>query len=337
MFVLSTGWFKSLAFKRWAKPQGSQGDEVGAASYRSSPSASALSDVPVEVTFQDLCQWRAQAPLLPLSRLLAHAARIPGQHLSPRFGRGMDFKESRIYQPGDDPRHLDWKLTARTGRPHTKLYHEERERPVHLFIDQASHLQFGRCASKAVLAANTAALLAWALLIQGERIGGAVRGSQSESWLPIRRGESAVVQLLHQLVQHNQQLSALTPAVPGALDAHLQQLPQHCSRDTLIFLISDFRDLGHYTLLKRLAHQHRLVLIHLIDPLDEALPAINAPIDQGLGPQPLNTQARQHWQQQHKRHRQQLAQQVLGSGGYLALRSDQPLLRQLSGDIAETS
>lgn len=333
--MVSTRWFKSFPFKRRPTSTGPQaGDTDTTVSSVPLPGAT-LSDVPVEVTFQDLCQWRGQAPLLPLSRLLAHAARIPGQHLSPRFGRGMDFKESRIYQPGDDPRHLDWKLTARTGRPHTKLYHEERERPVHLFIDQASHLQFGWCASKAVLAANTAALLAWALLIQGERIGGAVRGPQGESWLPIRRGESAVVQLLHQLVQHNQQLGPLTPAIPGALDAHLQQLPRHCSRDTLIFLISDFRDLGHYALLKRLARQHRLVLIHLIDPLDETLPALNAPIDQGQGPQPLDAKARQHWQQQHQKHRQQLAQQVLGSGGYLALRSDQPLLRQLSGDMAD--
>lgn len=335
--MASTRWFKPLQFKqRRTQQQKSQEADAKQSSFTPHTSGHPLTDVPVEVTFQDLCQWRRQAPLLPLSRLLAHAARIPGQHLSPRFGRGMDFKESRIYQPGDDPRHLDWKLTARTGRPHTKLYHEERERPVHLFIDQASHLQFGRCASKAVLAANTAALLAWALLAQGERVGGAIRGPKGESRLPIRRGEGAVVQLLHHLVQHNQQLEALIPAQSGALDTHLQQLPRHCSRDTLIFLISDFRDLGHYALLKRLARQHRLVLIHLIDPLDETLPAINAPVDQGFGPHSLSTKERQQWQQQHQQHRQQLAQQVLGSGGYLALRSDQPLLRQLTGDIIET-
>ena len=96
-----------------------------------------------------------------------------GQHLSKLRGRGMDFAEVRHYQAGDEIRHMEWRVTARTGRPHVKLYQEERERPVIILADFSPSMYFGtRLAFKSVVAARLAALLAWTVVKQGDRVGG---------------------------------------------------------------------------------------------------------------------------------------------------------------------
>ncbi|MBY0274525.1 DUF58 domain-containing protein, partial [Candidatus Binatia bacterium] len=98
-----------------------------------------------------------------------------GAYASAFRGRGMEFDETRAYQPGDDVRAIDWRVTARTGRVHTKLFHEERERPVLLLVDQRMHMRFGtRDAFKSVVAARAAATVAWAARDQGDRVGGLI-------------------------------------------------------------------------------------------------------------------------------------------------------------------
>ena len=112
------------------------------------------------------------------TRLLASAPGAidsGGGYVSPYRGRGMEFEEVRAYQPGDDIRNMDWRVTARTGRPHTKLFREERERPVLFLVDLGPSMAFGtRVAFKSVVAARAAALLAWAARDNGDRIGGIV-------------------------------------------------------------------------------------------------------------------------------------------------------------------
>src|SRR6185312_7752608 len=98
------------------------------------------------------------------SRAAAHASKLRG--------RGVDYVESRAYQPGDDIRQMDWRLTARSGRPHTKLFQEEREQSVLLIVDGNPSMHFGtRERFKSVQAARTAALAAWAAVQGGDRIG----------------------------------------------------------------------------------------------------------------------------------------------------------------------
>ncbi|MFT6038708.1 MAG: hypothetical protein ACI9TP_001500, partial [Candidatus Azotimanducaceae bacterium] len=94
--------------------------------------------------------------------------------LSSNFrGRGIDFAEVRTYEPGDDVRTIDWRVTARTGAPHTKLFQEEKERPVLILVDQSQPMFFGsRVAFKSVIAAEVGALLAWTALTRGDRVGG---------------------------------------------------------------------------------------------------------------------------------------------------------------------
>ncbi|MCE7932833.1 MAG: DUF58 domain-containing protein, partial [Xanthomonadales bacterium PRO6] len=101
-----------------------------------------------------------------------------GPATSPLRGRGMDYAESRLYAQGDDARHIDWRVTARTGKTHTKIFHAERDRVTWLLADTAPTLYFGtrRC-FKSVLAAEVGALVAWAAQRSGDRIG-ALRGSR---------------------------------------------------------------------------------------------------------------------------------------------------------------
>ncbi len=128
--------------------------------------------------------------------------------MTSRFrGRGIDFAEVRVYQPGDDIRTIDWRVTARTGVAHTKLFQEERERPVLLLVDQSSSMYFGsRVMFKSVLAARTAALLAWAVLERGDRIGGIVFSEHGHREIRPRRNKHAVLRLLNELHGFNQAL-----------------------------------------------------------------------------------------------------------------------------------
>ncbi len=96
-----------------------------------------------------------------------------GNHLSKLRGRGMDFAEVRNYQAGDEIRHMEWRVTARTGRPHVKIYQEERERPVVILTDFNPSMYFGtRIAFKSVVAARMAAMIIWTAVKQGDRVGG---------------------------------------------------------------------------------------------------------------------------------------------------------------------
>ena len=101
--------------------------------------------------------------------------RQAGLRLSKHKGRGVDFAEVRLYQPGDDIRSIDWRVTARKNVPHTKVFREERERPALLFVDQSQHMFFGsQQRLKSVAAAELAARIAWQITATGDRVGGMV-------------------------------------------------------------------------------------------------------------------------------------------------------------------
>ncbi|HHJ81077.1 MAG TPA: DUF58 domain-containing protein, partial [Candidatus Tenderia electrophaga] len=128
------------------------------------------------------------------------AARQSGNYLSRFKGRGMEFDEARLYQPGDDVRTLDWRVTARTGKPHTKLFREERERAVLTWVDMRPTMFFAtRGAFKSVIAARAAALIGWSANRLGDRLGGLVFTADTHHELRPKRGKSAVLQLLQQL------------------------------------------------------------------------------------------------------------------------------------------
>ncbi|MHA6205155.1 DUF58 domain-containing protein [Dyella soli] len=123
------------------------------------------------VSLAELVALRARVAKAALPRLESRALRS-GEQVSRLYGRGMDYAESRAYQPGDDIRRLDWRLTARSGRLHTKLFQEEREGRLLILLDTHESMRFGtRVRFKSVQAARAAALAAWYAVRAGERVG----------------------------------------------------------------------------------------------------------------------------------------------------------------------
>jgi uncharacterized protein (DUF58 family) len=152
-----------------------------------------------------------------------------GQALSPQRGRGMEYAESREYTPGDDARHIDWKLTARSGRPHTKLFQAERERLTLLVADTAPGLYFGtRTRFKSVQAARVGAVAAWAAMRDGDRVA-ALRGSVREAPVPPGGGARGTLRVLDALVRWYARPPQDDAGLAVALD-HAQRLLRPGSR-----------------------------------------------------------------------------------------------------------
>src|SRR5690606_28641289 len=137
-------------------------------------------------TLSELVALRALAQGRRAARHGRHGAQ--GHALSNLRGRGMAYAESREYAQGDDARHIDWRLTARSGKPHTKLFQAERERLTLVVADTAPALYFGtRTRFKSVQAARAGALAAWLAVRDGDRIA-ALRGSKREAPVPPASG-----------------------------------------------------------------------------------------------------------------------------------------------------
>ncbi len=194
----------------------------------------------IEVSVDDLIglRFRAQRLELGIARRARHS--LTGAHGSRFRGRGMEFAESRIYQPGDDVRSIDWRVTARTGRPHTKLFQEERERPVILLVDLGASMFFGtRTAYKSVLAAETAALIAWAAMHGGDRIGALVAGRSHHLELEPVSGRRGVLRVLRALAALSRQESNDEEQQVKLCDSLLRA--RHVARPgSLLVVISDF-------------------------------------------------------------------------------------------------
>lgn len=205
----------------------------------------------------------------PSSSLLAGNVRT-------RFrGRGMDFEEVRRYQPGDDIRSIDWRVTARTQVTHTKLYSEERERPVHILCDQRASMFFGSVKSfKSVSAAHIAATLAWAALLQSDRVGGLVFGNENFEDVRPKRNKHALLQLLNSLEQYNHKLT--TPIYDNTakpqltLTEILADTRRIAKPSSAVFIISDFYDFNDATQeqLFQLGRHLDVTLIQVYDPIE---------------------------------------------------------------------
>jgi uncharacterized protein (DUF58 family) len=190
-------------------------------------------------------------------------------------GRGVEFDEVRAYAAGDDVRAIDWRVTARSGTAHTKLFHEDREQPILVAIDQRTPMKFGstRC-FKSVMAAHIGTLALWSALSAGERVGGVVLGDNSLSDTRPKRSQHSVLRVIGDLVREGA-ASAADRAPSNSLSDLLQQLERIARPGTRIFLISDFHDLleaDNLSPLRRLARRTQLVGIAVNDRLEAELP-----------------------------------------------------------------
>ncbi|WP_371168870.1 DUF58 domain-containing protein [Aliiroseovarius sp. 2305UL8-7] len=197
-------------------------------------------------------------------------------------GRGMEFAESRAYQPGDDVKSIDWRVTARTGLPHTKLFQEERERPVHILLDLRSMMQFGtRVRFKSHLAAEVAAMLSWVGHDGGDRVGGLILTRQGVLDFRAARTRKAVLRFLESVAE--QTATDLEAGDEVSLANGLRRLRKSCRPGTLAFVISDFNDLDDNAAkeLRRLSGTAHVTNIQISDPLDAALPSQAGRISDG--------------------------------------------------------
>ncbi|MGB2314893.1 MAG: DUF58 domain-containing protein [Porticoccaceae bacterium] len=198
---------------------------------------------------------------------------LAGGHKSRFRGRGMDFDQVRIYQPGDDVRSIDWRVTARTQVPHTKIFSEERERPILVISDLRSPMFFGSQRLKSVVACEISAALAWAGLAANDRAGGLVFGPQQQIDIKSRRSHHAVLQFIHALHEYSAQLVELQTDRYSLADI-LEESRQFILPGSTVFIVSDFHDLDSNCErhLFELARHGNLNFCHVYDDIETDLP-----------------------------------------------------------------
>ncbi len=200
---------------------------------------------------------------------------MSGQAQSPMRGRGMEYAESREYANGDDARHIDWRLTARTGRPHTKLFQAERERLTLIVADTAPMLYFGtRTRFKSVQAARAGAIAAWAAVRDGDRIG-VLRGSAREAPIAPASGSRGALRVLDALVRWYAKPPEHDAGLAVALD-HADRLLRPGSR--LVVLADPLSVIALPATRWPMLVQHREVIVLLMtDPLERDPPRARLP------------------------------------------------------------
>lgn len=192
-----------------------------------------------------------------------------GQYQSVFKGRGMEFAEVRLYQPGDDVRSIDWNVTARTGVPHVKRFAEERELTVMLLVDASASTAFGSVRqTKQALAAELGALLAFSAITNNDKVGLVMFSDQIELALPPRKGTRHVLRVIREIL-------SLEPAGHGTdIEAALEHLRHVTKRRCVVFLISDFMAAGWKRALRVASRRHDVVAVVLEDPREAELPSV---------------------------------------------------------------
>jgi len=230
----------------------------------------------VQASLAELIEIRHRLREVQLFSSPGRRSALLGAHHSRLRGRGVDFDQVRVYQAGDDERNIDWRVTARTQEPHTKLFHEERERPIFILAEQSRQLFFGSSRQvKAVLAAQAAALIGWAALEHNARVGGLVFGSGAPHEIKPRRSKQSLLQLLNRLVRANHALHSELPDEPDGFGLALRRAREVLRPGSLVVVVCDERGLSDSAerQLLLLGRHSELLLLPLSDPLDHALPA----------------------------------------------------------------
>lgn len=233
----------------------------------------------VNLSSAELLRYQQLAKLMDLTPKRTPQARLAGSYLTRHKGRGMEFDEARHYQPGDDIRAIDWRVTARTGKTHTKVYREERERPVFIFCDFLPSMHFGtQLLTKSVQAAHVSALLSWSAADRGDKVGALIFSQEKhKECKPVSR-KRAVLNLCHAMTDVHQSNSS---------DIHNEALSREifadsCARarrlarpGSLVYLVSDFQHLSNMALqhLGQMSRHCEVRAIIVNDPMEHSLPS----------------------------------------------------------------
>lgn len=245
----------------------------------------------VSVTIDELIRLKSAVKGISLTSARVKNSSVNGAHASRFRGRGMDYQESRAYQPGDDVRSMDWRVTARAGHPYVKMYEEERERPVMLLIDLNPGMFFAtRGAFKSVQAVRTAALIAWSAIANGDRIGALVFNGKHQE-LPPARGAKGALRLFKLMMKAATPEQGLESFQTSHRESHasadsenigIESALKRCRRvvkpGSLIFILSDFYDVSEAVSgqLLRLRQHNDVVAIQLYDRIETTPPPAGA-------------------------------------------------------------
>jgi len=251
----------------------------------------------VELAMSELLHYQNKTALIDLSARKNIHGKMSGNYLSRSKGRGMEFDEVRHYQTGDDIRAIDWRVTARTGKTHTKLFREELERPVLIATDLSASMHFGsQLLFKSVQAAHLASLVAWHAKNRGDRLGGIVFNQHEHFELKPRSRKEGVLHYLHALStlhysQHKQQYQQSQSTLSH--DSSNSYFSNNCARirhiakpGSLVYLITDGQSLRAMPTddaalkhkkdalrhLTQISQHCELVVCLIKDPLEQELP-----------------------------------------------------------------
>ncbi len=232
---------------------------------------------PVSISQAGLIRLSGPARVIALDVLRVTSLQA-GAYVSHFRGRGMEFNESRPYQPGDDPRNIDWRVTARSTEAYTKLFREERERPVLVVVDLRSNMHFATQGSfKSVVASRAAALISWAAHHRGDRLGGLIFGDSTHRELKPKLGRQSALRYVHELVNHpdwhdNEAADPADDEPP--LTQAMAALRRVARPGSLVVVISDFVGLSRaaQAYLSGVARHNEVLAIFVSDPLEHDLP-----------------------------------------------------------------
>jgi uncharacterized protein (DUF58 family) len=202
---------------------------------------------------------------------------LSGNHASRLRGRGLNFEEIRGYLPGDDIRHIDWKVSLRLGKAQVRTYTEERDRPLLVVVDQRMSMFFGSSrAFKSVIAAEAAALAVWMGFAAGDRVGGVIFDDISVVRVKPLRSRSRIKTLFGEITRMNRALhgESLQRTNYAQLDKALEGVLHLAGHDYLICVLSDFAGAGERTrqLLRQLSRHNDVVAGMIFDPLGQRMP-----------------------------------------------------------------
>ena len=229
------------------------------------------------VSLQDLLKME------PFARNFSFLARnqkvrsiLGGKHASKLRGRGLDFEEVRNYVAGDDIRNIDWKVTARTQKTHSKVFSEEKEKPALIVVDQSKSMFFGsQRKTKSVVAAELAALAAFRVLKEGDRVGGIVVADEEIDIVFPKRDRKNILRFLEKIVERNRQLENSLPIqFEKTLKETIAKVRNIVTHDFLIIIISDFHRYtpGIIKFISQLSQHNDVVLAKVFDPMERDIP-----------------------------------------------------------------